>query len=142
MEIGSDSLVPISSQVLLYRGLRPVYFALEAKVEAFYHIARARIIAVNQYHCIVIPVLVTKLSARSSAIRLCSAKISLLKVIHNSHKFRVDASYMHGESAGRWSRTKSVAVGATGWLADPDAWARARWATRAWDSSLGRTMLR
>ena len=69
MKIGSDLLVPDSSKVLLYRGLRPVYFALEAKVEAFYHIARARIITVNQYHCIVIPVLNAILSASSSAIR-------------------------------------------------------------------------
>ena len=39
-------------------------------------------------------------------------------------------------------RTKSAEVGASGWLADPEAWARARWATRARDSSLGRTTLR
>ena len=70
MKIGSDLLVPDSSKVLLYRGLRPVY----------YHIARARIITVNQYHCIVIPVLNTILSASSSAIRLCKAKVSLLRV--------------------------------------------------------------
>jgi hypothetical protein len=29
MKVGSDLLVPDSSKVLLYRGLRPVYFALK-----------------------------------------------------------------------------------------------------------------
>ena len=48
MKIGSDLLVPHSSKALLYQGFRPVYFALEAKVEAFCHIAHARKITVNQ----------------------------------------------------------------------------------------------
>ena len=73
------------SSNLLYRGLRPVYFALVAKVEAFYHIARAKIITVHQYRYIGIPVLNAILSASSSAIRLCKAKVSLLKVVHNCH---------------------------------------------------------
>ena len=85
MKISSDFLVPDSSKVLLHRRLRPLYFALEAKVEAFYHIGRARIITVNQYHCMMITVLTAILSASSSAIRLCNAKLSLLKVIHDCH---------------------------------------------------------
>ena len=59
MKIGSDLLVPDSSKVLLYRGLRPVYFALEAKVEAFYHIARARWVVVDEAGTLQAPVLRT-----------------------------------------------------------------------------------
>ena len=54
-------------------------------MEAFDHFARARVFRINQYHCIVIPVLNAILQASSSAIRLCKAKIVLLKVIHNLH---------------------------------------------------------
>jgi hypothetical protein len=78
-------------------------------MEAFYHIARARTVRVNQYHCMVIPVLNAILRASSSAIRLCKAEISLLKVmlvvnnytaaivINNRHELGKSASYIHGQ---------------------------------------------
>jgi len=46
-------LVPDSTKILLDGGVRPVYFALKAQMEAFYHIARAGIVRVYQYHFIV-----------------------------------------------------------------------------------------
>ena len=68
MIVSGNLLVPDSSKVFLDSGFRPVYFALKAKVKAFYHIARARIVRVHQYYFIMIPMLNAKLSASSSAL--------------------------------------------------------------------------
>ena len=56
MVISGDLLVTYSSKILLDGGFRLVDFALKAQVEAFYHVSRARIVMVDQYHFIVIPV--------------------------------------------------------------------------------------
>ena len=56
--------IPDSSKIFLDRRFGPVYFALKAKVKAFYHIARTGI-----FHFIVVPVLNIKFGASSSAIQ-------------------------------------------------------------------------
>ena len=61
MIVSGYLLVPDSSKILLDGRFRPVYFALKAQMEAFYHIARAGIVRVYQYHFIVIPNLVPAL---------------------------------------------------------------------------------
>ena len=44
MIVSGYLLVPDSSKILLDGRFRPVYFALKAQMEAFYHIARAGIV--------------------------------------------------------------------------------------------------